>query len=189
MPTIIRWIGALALLGSAGVAVLVSTADAQSVPVLTSTVERDATTAERTALATLVNVCWPGPLTGVRSALLQRGRGAEVNQIFLRVEGVRTLTQAEALAAVQAGQVVRANRVEEVVRGCEISLPNATLATLAAAVWTLGPLSTLREIAAWRAPTGTAIRIVGRGAQTLSAAQIDAELVAGRDVIPLGIFE
>ena len=141
-----------------------------------------------TQLAALVAPCWPGQLGNVRAATIVRGKGVDAAKIYVNVEGLRVLTQAEAFATLQAGRGVKAGRVDDHKVRCEIALPNTSLTNLATALWTSGPLSTLRELSFWRVGPAT-IRSLAQGAVTMNAAQVATELDAGRDVVPLGVFE
>ena len=184
--THIRWIGA-ALLGALGVAALLLTADAATIPVMGSGTTGDVAAGPRAQLASAVGRCWPYGLGVLSSVCLERGTGYDAATVYISVSGQRTLTRAQARAELLAGHAVRAGRLAEpesyrcVLSGAEL----AAAATFAGAYWS-GPLSTLTHLCATRGAGGWAVTET-TGVTTKDADQAVTDAENGADVSPVGV--
>jgi hypothetical protein len=119
----IRWLVAGgALLAAAGVALIVSDAEAQVVRLFPGDA-RLLTQPETNRVLGAIAGCWPLPLTTVRSVRLYRGDGADAGAYFADITGEDKHTRSEAIAMLRARERVPPGlrKVVEPVNRCAIT--------------------------------------------------------------------
>jgi hypothetical protein len=179
----IKWFGA-ALLGAAGVAILLLGAPAQALVIRDRPAPVVLTGAVRAAAAALVSSCWDGGLGEVDKATI--ARVDDTGMFHVTIFGARTLTAAEAWAKAQLGQKIKGDRSTEERINCTVTTAaqRTALTALAAAVWPR-PMATLRGVLLQKTEAG----IEGRaeGYAVITQAEANARLAAGLDIDPVGV--
>lgn len=164
---------------------------------LAQTITHEETTApvqvaagELTRVRNLALAAWPGLAAGIESVCFTRGTGAlDPTKVYTVVRGRRVLTDAQAWAALQAGNPVEPDRtVEEVTTPTEVTgATNLTnLSNLAASMWS-GAVADVLEMCFFKELIAGTPTFFGRlrGRIVMTQAQAIAALNSGKRVKPL----
>lgn len=184
----IKWWGA-ALLTAAGIAIVVATASAQSIAVDRQQTAVALAGAAQTAAGQLVRSCWAGQLSEVRHVHIRRGKDADAGRLFMDVSGKRALTSAESWALLHdQGKGVEGGRLAREDITCELTAAAqlTALTTVNAAAWS-GNLQAMTHLEILRSPVVPGLTLRATGVVALTQAQADTALLAGEDLVPVGV--